>query len=147
MSKQQPLPTNEWPTQRAIAFTEAGNMLRHYSSSRTAVLSLVLPVCLGILGWALSISQQRGLMIYLLIAEGLLFLYGVYLSIFFSMKYEQTRQFLVKIEAGETLSVYSSIVSSRLRGSLKLDAIDKSIVIVGLLLHIAYYVYYFNRHT
>jgi hypothetical protein len=126
-----------------VIFTEAGNMLRHYSSSRTAILSLVIPICLGILGWVLSVNQRRGLVIYLLIAEGVLFLYGLYLSIFFSLKYEQTRKFLAKIEAGEDLPVYNSIISSRLRGSIRLDAIDKSLSIIGVLLHLAFYAYYF----
>lgn len=140
MSNQQSS-TVDWSTQRVVVFTEAGNMLRHYSSSRTAVLSLVIPICLGILGWVLSVNQRRGLVLYLLVAEGMLFIYGLYLSIFFSVKYEQTRRFLAQIEAGEDLPVYNSIVSSRLRGPSQLDAIDKSLILIGILLHVAFYVY------
>jgi len=119
-------------------------MLRHYSSTRLAVLSITIPICLAIFGWILSLSQQKELAIYLLIAEGILFSYALGLSLFFSTKYEQTRQFLVKVEAGEIMYTYNSIVGSRLRNSLQLDAIDKTLIIIGLSLHLAFYVSHFT---
>ena len=120
-------------------------MLRHYSTSRTAVLSIAIPVCAAILGWVLATPTQSRLTIYLLIAEVVVFAYTLVLSLFFSAKYEQTRRALVRLEAGEDIAVYNSIVGTRLRGGWYLDAVDKSLVCIGLLLHLAYYAYYFTR--
>ena len=125
------------------AYTEAGNMLRHYSVCRTAVLSIAFPICFVILGWVLTSNQENPLPIYIFVAEAILFCYASCLSIFFSIKYEQTRKLLVRIEAGQEVFVYSSMVSSILRSSLKLDAIDKTLLVVGVLIHIAYLAYYF----
>src|SRR4051812_23749428 len=110
-------------------YSEAGEMLRHYSTSRITVLSIVIPICLAILGFALAPGQtpapvnqaatnqpagtanqgapsQTGgsinkLGLYLLVAEALLFLYALALSLFFSQKYEQCRQCLLRLEADE----------------------------------------------
>jgi hypothetical protein len=116
-------------------------MLRHYSSSRIAVLSIVVPVCAGILALALAKPAGGDLTIYLLLAEAVLFTFAVALSFFFSSKYEQIRQALVRLEAGEKIFIYNSIVGSRSRGKWKPDAIDKSIMILGILLHSAYYLF------
>ena len=146
MSNLAPQPNDmpEWTTQRAAAYTEAGNMLRHYSSSRTAVLSIALPVCIAILGWVLSSNQRNALTIYLLFSEALLFAYALLISVFFSVKYEQARRSLVRIEAGgDGLSVYYEI-GTRLRDFTQLDGIDRSLLTLGMFMHIVYYIYYFK---
>lgn len=132
----------EWSSQHSAAYAEAGNMLRHYSTTRIAVLSIALPVCLAILGWVFSSSRAGGLSTYLLVAEAIVFLYSLALSLFFSSKYEQTRQALVRMEAGETVYLYNALSRSRLQQWLKLDGIDKSLITAGLILHGVYYVYY-----
>ena len=119
-------------------------MLRHYSTSRTAVLSIAVPTCLVILGWAISVrSQQRSLAVYLLVVEVALFAYTLALSFLFSTKYEQTRRCLLRIEAGEDVALYNAVAGARLREPLVLDGIDKSLITMGFLLHLAFYVYYF----
>ena len=117
-------------------------MLRHYSTCRISVLSLVLPICVALLGVVVSIDRNRSLATYLLIAEGLLFIYAVVLSMFFSIKYEQTRRLLVRLEAGEDVSIYSTAVSARLRDHLEMDGIDRSVISLGIILHLAFYLYY-----
>lgn len=116
-------------------------MLRHYSSTRTAVLSISLPLCLAILGWVLASAQRTKLELYLLAAEAVVFLYTLILSLFFSAKYEQTRRVLVRIEAGEDVSVYTNIVGSRPREKIQIDGIDKSIIALGVLAHLIFYAY------
>jgi hypothetical protein len=133
-----------WPPRRSSAYSEAGQMLRHYSTSRTAVLSIAMPVCVGILGWALSIKTGRATF-YLLAAELVIFLYALLLSLFFSSKYEQVRRCLIRLELGEDIPLYNSVVSARLRGGLQLDGVDKSLILVGCLLHVAFYVYFLSR--
>ena len=139
------LQPEEWTPRQASSYTEAGNLLRHYSSSRTAALTIAIPICVGILGWVLAVPARTRLTLYLLLAELLVFAYGLILSLFFSAKYEQTRRVLIRIELGKKAAVYSNIAGTRLRGGWRLDAVDKSLVLTGLLLHSAYYVYYFAR--
>jgi hypothetical protein len=143
LSPQRMLKPVEWSAQRLAAYAEAGNMLRHYSSSRTAVISIALPVCLGMLVGVLSLGQLKRVAVYLLAAEAMLFLYSAVLSIFFSMQYEQLRRLLLRIEAGEDVFVYNGMASFRLKKTIYLDGIDKSFILIGTFLHGAYYVYYF----
>jgi len=123
-------------------YAEAGEMLRHYSTTRTAVLSISLPTCLGILGWVLAAGRLTKLELYLLAAEAVVFLYGLILSLFFSTKYEQARRVLVKLEAGDMVSVYTSIVGSRPRERIQADSIDKSIIALGIFAHCLFYAYF-----
>jgi hypothetical protein len=140
--KLQPKP---WTPCQAPEYAEAGNLLRHYSSSRTAVLTIAIPICVGILGWVLAVPPRTRLTLYLLFAELLVFGYALILSLFFSAKYEQTRRILIRIEMGEDAAVYNNIAGARLRGAWKLDSVDKSLILTSLLLHSAYYIYYFAR--
>lgn len=133
--------SSNWSPQQSAAYAEAGEMLRHYSSVRMMVLSIALPVCIAILGWVVASLQQTRVVLYLLIAEGLLFLYAFAMSFFFSTKYEQTRQVLAHIEAGEDVRVYTNIVSYRLRERMHLDGIDKSLASVGVIAHLVFYAY------
>ena len=119
-------------------------MLRHYSSSRTAVISIALPICLGLLVGAFSLGQSRRVAIYILAAEAILFLYSVVLSIFFSIQYEQLRRLLLRIEAGEDVFLYNGMASFGLRRVVYLDGIDKSFILIGIVLHSACYAYYFT---
>jgi hypothetical protein len=137
MSNQELQLNNDWSTKRAAIYADAGHMLRHYSSSRTVVLSLTFPVCLGILGWVLS-NQVQTIAIYLLSIEALVCAYGISLSLFFSMKYHQIRKILVEIEAGKEVKVYSVIVSLRLRNALHFDPIDKTIILISILFHLIF---------
>jgi hypothetical protein len=120
-------------------------MLRHYSTNRVAVLTIAIPLCVGIFGWLLSTPKQSRMVIFLLVSELLMFVYALALSLFFSAKYEHTRRCLVRLEGGEDVAVYSSIGSTRLRGGWILDAVDRSLIVIGLVLHTAFYVYYFAR--
>lgn len=133
-----------WSEQRSSAYAEAGSMLRHYSVSRTAVISIALPVCLAIIGWAVSSPSAGRLPTFLLISEGVIFLYAVYMSLFFATKYEQARRCLVSIEAGEDMNVYGNIVASRLRGALHVDGFDKALISLGLIFHGLCYWSYFT---
>ena len=119
-------------------------MLRHYSSSRTAVLSVTIPICLGILGFVLSPTVPNKVGWYLLAAEALLFLYAICLSMFFSVKYEQSRLYLIRIEGGEEVDYYTAVTGVRKRGGVHIDAIDWSILLIGAALHAAFYIYYFT---
>jgi hypothetical protein len=119
-------------------------MLRHYSTSRTAVMTTALTVCLGILGWILTTKPPVGSALPLLIAEGALITYAIWLSRYFSIRYEQVRRGLARIEADEDLFLYSSIVSARLQSSApEADSIDKTLPVMLIVLHVAFYIYYF----
>lgn len=131
-----------WTARQASEYAEAGNLLRHYSSSRTAVLTIAIPICVGILGWVLALASRTRLTVYLLLAELAVFSYALTLSLLFSAKYEQTRRVLIRIEMGNDVAVYGNIAGTRLRGSWKLDGVDKSLILIGALLHCAYYVYF-----
>jgi hypothetical protein len=135
----------DWSPRHASSYSEAGNLLRHYSSSRTAVLTIAIPICIIILGWTLASAARPRLALFLLTGEFLVFVYALILSLFFSAKYEQTRLVLIRIETGENAAVYSNIAGTRLRGRWHPDAIDKSLIAIGILFHITYYIYYFKR--
>jgi hypothetical protein len=119
--------------------------LRHYSTSRTAVLSVALPICVAILGWVLVSPPGGRLAIFLLSAEVIVYSYSVVLSIFFSGKYEQIRKALVKIEAGDEILLYSTVVGIRPRGRWHLDMMDRTLIVASVVLHLAYYTYNFTR--
>ncbi len=144
MSHQQS-PSANWSEEHCAVYAEAGEMLRHYSTTRIAVLSIGLPVCLGVLGWVLSPDQHGMIAAYLLVAEAIVFAYSLALSVFFSSKYEQFRQALVRLEAGETVFLYSKVAGTRTHDWLRFDGIDKSLIAAGIVLHAVYYIVYFSR--
>jgi hypothetical protein len=127
-------------------------MLRHYSTVRTSVVTIALPVCVGVLGWVLSANVQSGTAIVLLVAELFLIVYALVLSFYFSQKTAQVRSFLVTLEAdthrpaddpdaNEGL-LYSSVASKQLAFPPKLDPIDWTLLLALGVLHVAFWAYY-----
>lgn len=127
-------------------------MLRHYSTVRTSVVTIALPVCIGILGWVLNSSIQAGTAIVLLVAEFFLLCYALALSFMFSQRTADVLSFLMTLEAdthrpaedpdaSEGL-LYSNVVSRALPFPPKLDPIDRTLVGALAILHIAFWSYY-----
>ena len=131
---------HSWSAFEQASYAEAGNLLRHYSTCRAAVLSVTLPAMFGVLGWVLVADRTTALPVYLLLAEGFLFVYAFLLQLFFSVKYERTRRLLVLLEAGHRLPVYRTL-GWHARGKLTMDGIDKSLIIFGVVSHVLYYLY------
>ena len=95
------------PVGIVTAYVEAGNLLRHYSSCRLAVVSFLLPICFGMSGLAISKKDELDLMIYLLIGEVFLFTVTLTTSVVFSTMRNEIRKSLVAAEAGKSLNVYN----------------------------------------
>jgi hypothetical protein len=139
------------PVFPAAAYGEAGNMLRHYSTVRASVVTIALPVCIGVLGWVLSANVQSGTAIVLLIAELFLIIYALVLSFYFSQKTAQVLGFLTTLEADTHRAqndpdaneglLFSNVVGSALPFPPKLDPIDWTLVLALAALHIAFWTY------
>jgi hypothetical protein len=106
-------------------------------------MSVIVPVCLGLLGFGVSPSTPRQTGIIVIVAEVILFIYGLCLSLFFSSKYEHIRRLLVRLEAGEKVDLYGSVLSGRSKQFFYLDGVDRSLFIVGALVHLAFFSFFF----
>ena len=134
-----------WNDERRAAYAEAGQMLRHYSTNRGTALSLALPISIGALGLALHLPHGNKLAFFLITAEALLFIYAFGMFVFFSLKYEEARQLLARLEAGDLVAVYTKLTSSRSRSVVRLDGLDRTLLTLGILLHGLYYVFFALR--
>jgi hypothetical protein len=134
-----------WDSRKQAYYSEAGAMHRHYSTCRTAVLTAVFPICLALLGGALSSRLSLIVRIYAVAAEVLLFAFAASLSLFFSKKTEQTRRILVGIESDAELPGTHLGLGSGMRGHHWygwLDNLGRAILLVGAVLHVGFWIYF-----
>jgi len=128
-------------------YSEAGNMLRHFSNIRAAICSFLIPSCFVIIGWALLNFDYISLQVYLLIAEIVLYLCMTYCSVYFSSRIYFLSRVLIAIEGGkETITVYNRLDRFRIARHFYIDAFDKIIIFSGLLVHLILYTYILISH-
>jgi hypothetical protein len=122
-------------------YTEAGDLLRHYSAMRGVVLSLLIPMCFGMVGIVLTNMSNKTLVAYLVISELLLFSGATYASIYLSKHVTVLRKCLIALEAGKDTNPYNVLDKIRLFHGLEMDIFDKLLLGVGILFHIGFYIY------
>jgi hypothetical protein len=105
-------------------------------------MGLTLPICFGLLGIAYSGRAPAGSNSSIILIELIVFSFAITLSIYFSELYEQTKDYLIGLEAGKVTPFYSAVVIRR-RGLgarfRRLDGINKSLLLAGLFLHLVFF--------
>ena len=131
------MPHEDWTDRDAAFYAEAGALMRHYSSVRLAVTSLGLTILFGI--WTIiylykfNPVEVGALAFCGFLIGGFVF----YLTLFFSVKYEQARQYLLHKEDGSNLagphSAFTAIFDPRVG---RFDRTNVGILAFGILLQI-----------
>ena len=123
-------------------YQEIGETMRHYSASRTAVLSTAVPVCVVILGVILSIADLTRTSLFLTVVEVVIFSYAWFLSVMFGQKYSQAQKLAIRLEGGERVAVHTAMAMSGNKGPRRLDLVDKSLLWLGVVGHVAFLALY-----
>lgn len=130
-----------WENRNSTMYKEAGSMLRHFSMSRTLSLTLLLPICLAMVGWAISNTENRPMLVFLVISELMIFCSACLLSVYFSIRCNKIRQCLIELESDEDVNIYNRLDTISIVNDFKIDIFDKFVGVIGLLVHIGFYSY------
>ena len=105
------------------------------------ILSIILPVCFGMIGTILVNMDNKPLVIYLLLTELLLLISATYLSLYLSKHVNILRKCLIRMESGEEINPYNVLEKIRLFHNLEIDIFDKLLIGIGVLLQVSFYIY------
>jgi hypothetical protein len=122
-------------------YSETGNMLRHYSSIRAAVVSFTAPIVFAMGALVLSNVDNGPLVVYLLLAEYVLFAIFSYSVMYLSRQIYLLRRCLIQLEFGEEVSPHDSLDKVRIIRDFKMDVFDKLLLTIGAFFHIGFYFY------
>ncbi len=125
-------------------YQEAGVMFRHYSSSRTTAIAVLLPICFALGGWALNNLNNPPVLFYLVFTEVLLYFWLCASSIYFSSRLKKIRLLLRMLEKQGKLTdkrkkryfLFKFLDTHSTLKSVKLDYFDKWLISVGVLTHL-----------
>ncbi|MBN1597096.1 MAG: hypothetical protein JW894_02285 [Bacteroidales bacterium] len=123
-------------------YSEAGNMIRHYSSVRIGILSFLLPVSFTFGGAIINFIDNIPLLFYLIITEFIIYLIASVSAIYFTSKQNYLISFLIEIEHKKKIKeLYNRIQFFSFRKYIHLDIFDWFLIIGGFILHIGLYVF------
>ena len=119
------------------SYQEAGAMMRHYSITRTSIVTLSYTLAFGISAYSFNYRDETNTVIFLIFLEIFLMLMAIYASCKISSIITIARKLLIDIETGKHVRVNSVISQTWITGELSLDDFDKISVIAFLVFNAA----------
>lgn len=125
------------PVSPCHKYTEAGSAWRHYSAVRVSIISIGVPVLVGIGGVMIFNPKNTPLVAFLLVSELFSFICLVGLSLYLSSHMYLLRECLIKLEHGQDASPHT--VLSGIRFVRQYDAFDRAFIALGVVFHLGLY--------
>lgn len=130
-----------WEPEVVAKYTEAGNMLRHFSSVRSVVISFTLSLFFVIVGIVVSNIETGIFIVPLLITELFVFVWALILYLYLSVSRDVARRCLVAIENEQVAHTHRTLELFKLTRDLKLDFYDRMYLILTAGLHLFLYAF------
>jgi hypothetical protein len=129
--------TSKPPISEEVSYQEASELFRHYSAMRATTVTFLISISFGLAGLALTNTQFRPLLVYLLTIEIMIYFFAVFSSIYFSASLNYIRKLLITMEAGDQVNLYNRLDLFRIVKNIHFDPFDWFIILFGLIVHTA----------
>jgi len=130
-----------WSPEIIAKYSEAGDMMRHFSTIRSVVISFTLSVFFVIVGLVVTNIENTRFILSLLLVELFVFIWALLFYLYLSVSREVARQCLIAIEREKEVYPHRALETFKFSKDLKLDFYDKMYLLLGAGLHFFLYIY------
>ena len=130
-----------WSPEVVAKYSEAGNMMRHFSVIRSVIISFTLSLFFVIVGLVVTNIANMLLLLSLLAVDAVVFIWAIGFNLYLSTCREMARQCLVAIEKEKEVHIHRTLERFSFTKDLKLDFFDKMYLSLIIGLHAFLYAY------